>query len=107
MLDKHYQKKNLKRILRDLENYCPDEYARALLRLVCVVDPIVMTEPEFTKQRLKAIGEVVYAPPLSITSDPVGECDMCHRKSWEATDDLCNMTQPSGEKCKGTFKQIS
>ena len=66
MLDKHYHEKNLKIILRDIKNYTPDEYARALLRLVCVADPIVMTEPEFTQQRLKSISEVVNAPPLNI-----------------------------------------
>ena len=64
MLDKHYHEKKLKMILRDIKSYTPDEYSRALLRLVCVADPIVMTEPEFTQQRLKAISEVVSGNPL-------------------------------------------
>lgn len=59
MLDKSYHEKNLKIILRDINTYTQDEYSRALLRLVCVADPIVMTEPEFTQQRLKAISDQV------------------------------------------------
>ena len=63
-LDRNYHAKNLKRLLRDLDNYTADEYSRALLRLVCVADPIVMTEREFVQQRLKAISEMVNGEPI-------------------------------------------
>lgn len=47
-VDKPYIKKNLERILRDLEQYNAEELSRALLRLAKVSDHRVFDEDEFT-----------------------------------------------------------
>lgn len=46
-LDADYHFRKLAIILRDIENYTPDEYARSLARLVRVADASVLREPEF------------------------------------------------------------
>tara|TARA_R110001583_G_scaffold155783_6_gene307462 strand:+ start:161 stop:514 length:354 start_codon:yes stop_codon:yes gene_type:complete len=58
-LDSSYFKLKLGELTRDADNYTPDEMARALLRLVCVASPVVMTESEFALQRQDAIHGVV------------------------------------------------
>lgn len=49
-LDVHYFKNNLKKLLRDIDNYKPDEMARALTRLAVVADVKVIRESEFSTQ---------------------------------------------------------
>lgn len=43
--------------------------------------------------------------PDYLTAAPVGECNRCHRKTWDeenlGTED--RMTQPDGGPCGGTF----
>ena len=56
-LDASYHKGKLKQIVRDIDNYHPDEFARSLLRLVVVASPVVMAEPEFGSARVEAILE--------------------------------------------------
>lgn len=36
------------------------------------------------------------------------QCNMCLRKTWGAlVGEECNMTQPNGKKCSGTFKSTN
>lgn len=53
--DKNYHRRNLERMLRDLNDYNADEYARELLRLVCVADHSVMCEEEFMTVRMEEV----------------------------------------------------
>jgi hypothetical protein len=46
-LDANYFSEKLQLILRDLDNYKPDEMARSLSRLAIVADENVLQEPEF------------------------------------------------------------
>lgn len=56
-MNTNYHKQKLELILRDIENYTAEEFARELLRQVVVASPITITEPEFNKARLKAISD--------------------------------------------------
>jgi hypothetical protein len=57
--DKSYQKKNLEIILRDLNSYTNDEYARSLLRLAFVVDSEVIKEDEFKQDIVSLPDEIL------------------------------------------------
>ena len=47
-LDKDYAERKLKLILRDIDNYKPDEFARELARLSAWADEsVIKKEPEF------------------------------------------------------------
>jgi hypothetical protein len=46
-IDVAYHRNYLNQIVRDLDNYNDDEYARALLRMVNITSPKVMLEKEF------------------------------------------------------------
>ena len=63
-----YYKKKLELVIRDINDYTPDEYARQLLRLVAVANPLVMNEDEFTKARLQAMSQA--GAPAFIGCDP-------------------------------------
>lgn len=47
-IDQNYQRKNLKIILRDLDQYSGEELSRSLLRLAKVAEHKVFSEEEFT-----------------------------------------------------------
>lgn len=53
-VDAPYFHGKLSLVLRDLENYTPDELARSLARLVVVADKNVLAEPEFTPEQSQA-----------------------------------------------------
>ncbi len=44
-----------------------------------------------------------------LTADPVGECNLCHRKTWAESQigDMCYFPMPSKESCHGIFKRIN
>ena len=65
-LDTRYHTGKLEILMRDIDRYTPDEFARTLLRLVGVASPITMAESEFNKVRIAAISEVVNAPPVTL-----------------------------------------
>lgn len=46
-LDTNYMRSKLNMLVRDADNYKPDEMARALARLVLIADADVLQEPEF------------------------------------------------------------
>ena len=48
-LDASYLQQKLELLLRDADNYTPDEMARALARLAVVADSTVLCEAEFAK----------------------------------------------------------
>lgn len=58
-LDVNYHSGVLKQVLRGIENYTPEEYARALLRMVNVTAPVVMQEKEFKCDKLARVREYV------------------------------------------------
>ncbi len=49
-LDVNYHTNFLKQLVRDMDNYTKQEYARSLLRMVAVTSPETMQEAEFTKK---------------------------------------------------------
>lgn len=65
----------------------------------------------FTEQLDKAADDVKDWPDwvkkeagLTTDAPPLLQCSRCGRKSVDATKGgLCNMTQPSGNRCQGRF----
>lgn len=41
-----------------------------------------------------------------LDDEPVAECSVCHRKTWEPSmvGHICYMPQPSGDTCAGVFR---
>lgn len=58
-LDTIYMRSKLKLLVRDADNYKPDEMARALARLVVVADADVLQESEFSAALRPEAGPVV------------------------------------------------
>ena len=46
-LDVSYSKEKINQILRDINNYKPDEFARQLVRIATAANPDVLKEVEF------------------------------------------------------------
>lgn len=46
-LDTSYFKSKMERILRDIDRYTPDEFAREMARMAAAADKSVLSEPEF------------------------------------------------------------
>lgn len=57
-VDTAYFKKKLEMVIRDLDDYKPDELARELARYSTAADSTVVTEPEFNREALEILRDV-------------------------------------------------
>jgi hypothetical protein len=70
-LDVGYHSKYLKQLIRDMDNYTPEEYARSLLRMVNVTASEIMSEPEFNQADIER-GKVALEQ-TKLTNVDIGE----------------------------------
>ncbi len=78
-LDTDYFIRKMERIIRDMENYKPDEFAREMARMSRTADDKVLLEPEFARDNCQVcLGDRGGILGNENIVNGILVCDYCH-----------------------------